>query len=134
MTFMYSLIRPQGPEKNSKLMNVGPTSIPESRVDDQLCMSSEQQNSVVSIALQILSMVKQSISFKNTPKVIESRTYVKIKSRSGTLLKQHCSITLTTYTAWPSLLVIISYLISYLQLLSTHLMIACENMKRTVLS
>ena len=32
------------------------------------------------------------------PKVIESRTYVK-KSRSGVLLKQHCSITLAIWTA-----------------------------------
>ena len=30
---MYSLIRPYGLEKNPKLVNVGPTSIPESRVD-----------------------------------------------------------------------------------------------------
>ena len=29
---MYSLIRPQGLEKNPKLINVGPTSIPEARV------------------------------------------------------------------------------------------------------
>ena len=34
MTFMYSLIRPQGLEKNSKIINVGPTSIPEARVGD----------------------------------------------------------------------------------------------------
>ena len=30
---MYSLIRPQGLEKNPKLINVGPMSIPESRVN-----------------------------------------------------------------------------------------------------
>ena len=38
-------------------------------------------------------MVKKSIL-----EVIVERGYVK-KSQSGTLLKQHCSITLTTYTA-----------------------------------
>jgi hypothetical protein len=36
MTFMYSLIRPESVEKNPKLINVGPTSIPEARVVGQL--------------------------------------------------------------------------------------------------
>ena len=45
---MYSLIRPQGLEKNPKLINVGPTSIPEARVCD---IHMEVRNRPVSLEL-----------------------------------------------------------------------------------
>ena len=50
-----------------------------------------QLYSVVSIALQILPMVKQPISFQNHQKQLNQKFK---KSQSGDLLKQHCSIQL----------------------------------------